>query len=123
VVADALRGAGAQVQVHDDVFDQGTEDTVWITEVARREWVILTKDARIRKRLNERRAVTVSKAMVFALTSQDLPGEQMASIFVKHLHRMRNLIRSGRPPFWAKVTRETVKLLTLATDDSEETAE
>lgn len=36
VVADALRAAGAQVEVHIDHFPQAAPDTEWIPEVGRR---------------------------------------------------------------------------------------
>ena len=75
------------------------------------------------KTFNERRAVIASKAVVFALTSQDLPGEQMAAIFVKHLRRMSSLVRSRRPPFWAMLTKDKVTPQEVAAGDNEERSE
>ncbi len=42
VVAEALRAAGAAVEVHIDHFPQATPDTEWIPEVGRRDWVLIT---------------------------------------------------------------------------------
>lgn len=53
-VAEALRGAGARVEVHIDHFNQAAPDTEWIPEVARRGWVLITRDKNIRRnRSNE----------------------------------------------------------------------
>ena len=41
---DALKDLGARVQMHRDHFEEDAEDIDWLPIVARREWVILTKD-------------------------------------------------------------------------------
>jgi PIN like domain len=46
--AGALRVAGAQIEVHDDHFPQDAPDELWLPEVGRRGWAVLTKDDRIR---------------------------------------------------------------------------
>lgn len=48
-VPEALRAAGARVEVHDDHFDQDAEDAIWLPEVGGRGWLVLTKDIRIRR--------------------------------------------------------------------------
>jgi len=55
-VADALRAAGARVEVHIEHFEQNAPDTEWIPEVGRREWVLITKDQNIRRNPLERAA-------------------------------------------------------------------
>lgn len=55
-VAEALRTAGATVEVHDDHFPQTTPDVEWLAEVGRRGWVVLSKDERIRRNRIERGA-------------------------------------------------------------------
>jgi predicted nuclease of predicted toxin-antitoxin system len=104
LVPNALRRLGAVVEVHDDHFGRDTEDAEWITEVAGRGWVILTKDQRIRHRPLERSAVATAKARMFALTSGNLSGPEMAAIFSKHLERMTRISRSESSPFIARVT-------------------
>lgn len=48
-VAEALRSAGARVEVHLDHFAGDMPDVEWIPEVARRDWVLVTKDQNIRR--------------------------------------------------------------------------
>jgi hypothetical protein len=43
-VAQLLRAAGANVEVHLDHFGGDIADIEWIPEVARRNWVLITKD-------------------------------------------------------------------------------
>src|SRR5437899_2965793 len=63
IVAQALRDVGATVEIHDDHFPPDAKDEVWLTEVGRRGWVVLTKDDRIRYRLTERTAFASAKGL------------------------------------------------------------
>src|SRR5262249_5105997 len=55
-VPDALRAAGLDVRVHDELFPQATEDVVWLTEAAAKRWVVVTRDDRIRYNELEKQA-------------------------------------------------------------------
>jgi hypothetical protein len=55
-VAEALRSAGAVVEVHLDHFRGAAPDMEWIPEVGRRGWVLITKDQNIRRNPLERAA-------------------------------------------------------------------
>lgn len=46
-VAEALRSAGATVEVHLDHFPGDAPDMQWIPEVGRRGWVLITKDQKL----------------------------------------------------------------------------
>jgi len=49
-VPEALRAAGADVVCHHEHFAPGTDDQTWLTELAQHpDWVVLTKDLRIRR--------------------------------------------------------------------------
>jgi hypothetical protein len=45
LVAQALREAGAQVEIHQAHFAPDSPDIEWLPEVSQRGWVVLTKDA------------------------------------------------------------------------------
>lgn len=60
-VAETLRAAGAKVEVHLDHFAGAMPDTDWIPEVARRGWVLITKDQHIRRNPLEREAYRANK--------------------------------------------------------------
>ena len=85
VVAEALRSAGARVEVHDDHFAQDVDDATWLTAAGRNGWVVLTKDRRIRFRATERQALLEAGVRAFVLTAGDMDGFSMAAVFVKGL--------------------------------------
>jgi predicted nuclease of predicted toxin-antitoxin system len=103
VVPEALRTAGEEVKVHDDCFAAGTQDLVWLREADRNSWVVLTKDSRIRYRRNEMEALLSSGARSFVLVSRNLPGKEMAKIFVRALPGMKKLCAALPAPFIAHV--------------------
>lgn len=104
-VAQALRDAGAAVEVHDDHFAQGTPDAVWLGEVGKREWIVLTKDDRIRYRDLERRTLIAANVRAFVLTARGLRGEENAAIFVRALPRIRTFLQRHPAPFVARIDR------------------
>jgi predicted nuclease of predicted toxin-antitoxin system len=97
----ALRSAGAQVEAHDDHYAQDEPDEKWITDVAGRGWVILTKDKNIRRRAGEREALVTASARIITLTSGNMRGTEMAAVFVRHLTEMEELVPSQPAPFVA----------------------
>ena len=110
-VADALRKAGAKIEVHDDHFSMGALDIEWLPVVGERGWLILTKDDAIGRRLLEQIAVASSGARVFVLASGNLTGSAMADIFVAALTRMQKFSQGNSQPFIAKVyKRGTVRM-------------
>ena len=95
-VADALRAAGANVEVHIDHFDQAAPDVEWIPEVGRRKWVLITKDKNIRRNPLERAAYENAKLRGFVLTGADMGGKEMADLLVSCLPGMARRV-GGRP--------------------------
>lgn len=102
-VAEALRDAGACVEIHADHFALDEKDAVWLSEVAQRGWIILTKDQKIAYRTLEQVAIALSSARVFALSSGDISGDQMGEAFRKALKKMESLAKGYPSPFIAKV--------------------
>lgn len=106
VIAEALRKAGAIVEVHDDHFPHDAKDEDWLRKIGRSGWVVLTKDSRIRYRNLETAALTASKVRTFVLTSKDMSGQEMADVFTRALPKMKRLATKYRRPFIAKVFRD-----------------
>ena len=99
----ALREAGITIEIHDDHFPQSAQDEDWLPEVGRRGWVVLTKDARIGKRLPERLAVASANIRMFVLASQNLSGQDMIDSFQEAFPKMQQFARDRLSPFIAKV--------------------
>ena len=111
VVAQALRDAGAKIEIHDDHFAQGTPDEEWLQEVGVRQWVVLTKDERIRYHNLARTALLNANVRAFVLTAKNLRGQENAEIFVKALPRINRLLSRHQGPFLAKVTRRAAVVM------------
>ncbi len=88
VVANALRNAGAQIEVHDDHFAQATPDLEWIPKVGRRGWVLITKDQNVRRNPLERAAYETARLRGFIVTGKDMSGKELAELLVQCLPGM-----------------------------------
>ncbi|MBZ5550548.1 MAG: hypothetical protein LAO22_21755 [Acidobacteriia bacterium] len=115
IVAQALRAAGAHVEIHDDHFPPDAEDASWLTRVGSLRWIVLTKDRRFHTRILEITAIARSHVRVFKLTAAGLQGPEMASIFTKSISKIRRVVIGNVAPFIATVDRNAkVKLVFTA---------
>jgi len=96
VIAEALRAAGARVEIHDKHFALDEPDVEWLKTVGGRGWVVLSKDVRIRRDAFEREALRSAGVKAFFLTQQGLAGQEMAQTFVAALPGM--VTRAARQP-------------------------
>ena len=105
MVADALRQAGAIVEIHDNHFRQAAEDVEWLRAVGPRGWIVLTRDDKIRHRSHERTALIQAGVRAFVLARRSLSGPAMAEAFVQALPAMRRFVPRYQAPFIARVTQ------------------
>ena len=105
MVAEALRHAGVEVEVHDDHFPPNARDDVWLPPVGERGWIVLTRDKRIRYRSQERIALIQARGRAFVLSGGSLSGLAMATAFVNGLPAMRQFVERYQAPFIAGVTQ------------------
>jgi predicted nuclease of predicted toxin-antitoxin system len=98
IIPDALRGAGEDVRVHDDLFPQDAKDEIWLAEAGRHGWIVLTKDKNIRYRAVELQALIAADVRAFVLTARgNLTGSEVGQIYVKALPAMKSFApRQGR---------------------------
>lgn len=105
-VPQALRAAGLDVRVHDELFPQATEDVVWLTEAGLQRWVVITRDDRIRYNQLEKQAVLAARLRFFSITSSSLTGDEAASLILSAMRAMSRLCRQhARRGFIAKISR------------------
>jgi predicted nuclease of predicted toxin-antitoxin system len=105
LVAEALHAAGANVVVHDEVFEQNAKDVEWLAEAGRRGWIVLTKDAAIRRNPHERAMFHAAQVRVFTLARRNLIGAEMATLFVKALTGMSKRAANTPAPFVFSISR------------------
>jgi hypothetical protein len=115
-VAAILREEGAGIEVHDRHFPGDEKDPVWLAEVGRRDWVVLTKDRRIRYRTLEREALLAAGVAAFVLVGKRLTGEEAGDVFVRALPAIRRFLATHQRPFIAKVSRSSGVTLLVGSD-------
>jgi len=98
-VPSALRSAGHHCELHDDHFDQETEDAVWLTAAAARNWIVLTKDERIRYRPLELRALESARLRAFIVICGNIRGIDAAAILLKAMRRILAIVAIHKGPF------------------------
>jgi PIN domain-containing protein len=105
-VPEALRAAGVDIRVHDELFPQGTQDVDWLKEAGANGWIVITRDDRIRYNQLEKQAVTAARLRFFSITSSSLTGEEAASLIVSALDRISRFCRQhSKRGFIAKISR------------------
>lgn len=68
----------------------------------------MTRDERIRYRVAEKQAIRRAKVRAFVLAAQgDLRAEMLAEIFLKALPKIRRTPKQKKPPFVAKISRDS----------------
>lgn len=105
IIAESLRAAGIQVEVHDDHFPTDAKDEEWLSQVGTRGWIVLSKDDRIRYRAVEKHALLSAGIAAFFLSRGDLKGVEMAAIVIKAMPRIIRFIKKYRRPFIASISR------------------
>ena len=90
--------------------DEAVADTDWLRVAGEHGWAVLMKDARIRYRHVERRAVIDSQVKCFCLTSQSLRAEDMASRFLDNLAAITEQCQDPGPCIFAVHTNRIERL-------------
>ncbi len=104
-VAGLLRDTGAHVEVHLDHFPGDKPDGEWIPDVARRDWVLITKDQNIRRNPLERAAYEASKLRGFVATGKDMTGRELGELLVRCLPGMVRRVGGRRGPLLYAISR------------------
>ncbi len=91
--------------MHDDYFPKDTTDESWLAGVGSRDWIILSKDDRIRRKPIERQALLAAGVAAFFLGRSDLRGDQMVAAFIAAMPAMKKALRRFAVPFIAGVSQ------------------
>ena len=85
-VAEALRQAGARVEIHDDHFAADAPDEEWLALCGERNWTVLTLDYRIRYRVSELEALKRNKTKAFLIArAGQMNREELSGLLVRGL--------------------------------------
>jgi len=121
MIAAALRGAGWSVRTLGEVYgarEATVPDDEWLERCARENWIVLTKDKRIRRRPAEIEAVRAHGARVFVLSSGNLTAAEQAQRFVHHRARIEEACADRGPFVYSVQSTRIVRLLPPPTGES-----
>ena len=121
-VWQTLRDAGFNAEHKDDHFAQDAQDSVWLTEVGKRDWIVLTRDTRIRLHPHEREAIMRANVRFFSLQTKrgeggrrGINGREMAELILASMAKVIAIANENAPPFIAGITRTGVRIMFSAT--------
>ena len=93
--------------VHDDHFAPNATDPEWLAAAGKNDWIVVTRDERIRYRTVEKQALRRAKVRAFVLAAHgDLRAESLADILLRALPKIREIAAREKPPFIAKIWRD-----------------
>jgi hypothetical protein len=90
--------------------DEDVDDVTWITDAAARGWILFMKDARIRHRPAERRAIVDSRARCFCLSDGNLVASAMAQRYVANWPAIVRRSQQAGPFLYSVRSSEIVRL-------------
>ena len=103
-LGEALTELGAPFIALNQHFPQNTPDDVWLKEVGKRRWVVLTRDKNIRRRPNELQAFRDSGVIVFVLTAGDASAVDTAALVSRLYPKLIRKAQTTKPPAMFAVT-------------------
>lgn len=105
------------VHRHRDYFIHDTKDEDWLTTVGEKDWIVFTKDKRIRYRSIEREALLNAKVRAFVLVAGNLSGNDIATTFTNALPKILVFVRESEPPFIARILKSGEVKTDIAVDE------
>lgn len=110
VVPSAIRplldGATEKLAVHDELFDQDTDDETWLEHVGRQQWVCFSKDERIGRNALELAAIVRYRVRIFMFVRQDVSGAVMGAAFGGALPHIRKILAKHAAPLICTVQHD-----------------
>lgn len=113
-VPDLLRAQGLRLVTLAEHYgvpaDEEIDDVTWLAEAGRHGWAVLMKDARIRRRPAEQRALVEHRVQAFCLAAGSLRSDEMAGRFVANLRAMAEACAEPGPFIYAVHATRIVRL-------------
>lgn len=105
-VISILEEAEFQIERYSDHYEKGVPDTVWIPEISKKGWVIISGDQMTMFKYQEIQAIVISKARILYLKQGSGTSHKMlAENFVSTERKVINFLRKFDAPCLATITR------------------
>jgi predicted nuclease of predicted toxin-antitoxin system len=115
-MAGILRGADVKVEVHDQHLAQDAPDPEWLAFAGKNNWIVITRDERIRYRVAEKQAIRRAKVRAFVLAAQgNLRAETLAENFLKRYQKFGDSLKRKNRLSWQRF--HVAAMLTCCSSD------
>lgn len=98
-LVQGLRSFGEEVIHLKEVFDEGTEDQVWLKHIGTQKIFLITRDERIRKNPFELNALKTYNVGAFFLGGKNLDRCKIIQQVVRNWPRIKQISAKNKPPF------------------------
>jgi PIN domain-containing protein len=112
-ILKVLLAASFPYERHLAHFPRGTLDEDWLPLPGRRGWAVLTKDKAQRYSPLEKAKIIEHELKIFAFSSGNLTGDDMAALLETNLRKLDRFARKHRSPFVASISKAGIHLRTL----------
>lgn len=109
IVLEGLRELGCSVIPHRDMFKHDEDDDVWIEEVSKKGYIIITNDKKIRTRALEIKSVIIHKARMLCLTNGNMSSSTQLEVLKSGIGLIKKHIQNANPPYIVRVRRGSGK--------------
>jgi hypothetical protein len=109
-IAEPLLDEGMDIRRYRDFFKPAERDTIWIPQVAEKQWVIFTFDASQVRTPLELRQLYSSQAREFIIRGRNVTGAERARWIIKYRKRIEAICKSQQAPFVAYITKSGVEV-------------
>ena len=99
-----IRAEGCRVEIHDDHFDEHTEDVEWLREGGKRGWIFVTKDQSISRNQIEVVRLLESGSPAFVFTAGSVTSDELGKAFATALPNIKKFLAKFSWPFIATIT-------------------
>jgi hypothetical protein len=94
-----LKDFGEDVVHLKDLFNEKTEDQVWLEEIGQKKMFLITRDERIRRNPFELNALKTYNVGAFFLGGKNLGRCKIIQQVIRNWPRIKELAEKKRPPF------------------------
>ncbi|MGO9607978.1 MAG: hypothetical protein ACLQAT_32015 [Candidatus Binataceae bacterium] len=104
-ILEVLKDESFPFERHLADFPRGTLDEHWLSLPGEKGWAVLTKDKAQRYSPLEKAKIIKHKLKIFAFSSGNLSGEDMAALLKENLRRLDRFARKNPAPFVASINK------------------
>jgi len=90
------------VRTHAAHFADNAPDEIWLAAVSRHGWIVLTHDAKMRYKTNERDAIMNNRIAMLLIVGRSTHAD-LANSFVRTRAKIERFVSNSAPPYIAKV--------------------